>query len=339
MRAWKITVVAAAMSVAASCSGTEETAESPSAADQAVQVGSAQPDADPAGVGANELGAVPVLMYHRITTEATTVYDRSPKEFRAELERLAAEGYVPVTAAEYVTGKINIPAGRHPVVLTFDDSSPSQFSLRGDGTPDPRSAVGILLEVSRRHPGFRPVATMFVNGDPFEEPGGKRTLNWLHRHGFEIGNHTATHQNLGQASAAQVRTEIAGNQKAITGAVPGISVRTLALPFGIAPDPPGLAAEGESGGTRYHHQGVFLVGAGPAPSPFTAAFDPQNIPRIRSQGRRGEGADLASARWLDRLAAEDPARYTSDGDPATVSFPESSSAQPAPRSTAMARPY
>jgi hypothetical protein len=38
---------------------------------------------DPAAVGANELGVVPVLMYHRLVPNPASVYDRTPEDFRA----------------------------------------------------------------------------------------------------------------------------------------------------------------------------------------------------------------------------------------------------------------
>jgi len=57
-----------------------------------------------ARVKANELGQIPVLMYHRIIDKPQTTDDRTPAQFRAELERLAKENYVPITAAELVTG-------------------------------------------------------------------------------------------------------------------------------------------------------------------------------------------------------------------------------------------
>src|SRR3954449_12768600 len=57
-------------------------------------------------VHANELGQIPVIMYHRVLAHPATADDQTPQQFRAELERLASEKYVPITAAEYVTGKI-----------------------------------------------------------------------------------------------------------------------------------------------------------------------------------------------------------------------------------------
>ncbi|WP_235875328.1 polysaccharide deacetylase family protein, partial [Saccharopolyspora aridisoli] len=288
------------------------------------------PPPDPASVGANELGDVPVLMYHRITPAPSSVYDRTPADFRAELERLAREGYVPVTATEYASGKIDIPAGKHPVVLTFDDGSTSQFTVDPAGNPAPESAVGILLSVARANPDFRPVATMYVFNPPFEEPTGRRSLAWLHDNGFEIGNHTMNHPNLGRVSSAEAQQEIAGMQRVITDAVPGLRVDSIALPLGMHPDDERLASDGSADGVTYHHTSVMLVGSNPAPSPFATDFDPANVPRIRSQGPIGEDAGYGSAAWLDKLAADPASRYTSDGDPAKTSAPHSAGAQPAP---------
>ncbi|UGY94272.1 polysaccharide deacetylase family protein [Streptomyces gobiensis] len=276
---------------------------------------------------ANELASVPVLMYHQVIKNPGSVYDRTPKDFRAELERLAREGYVPVTAAEYSTGKLDIPAGTHPVVLTFDDSTASQLKLGSDGEPVDDCAVGILLDVAKKHPEFRPVATFFVNGEPFSGTGGDKALGWLHKNGFEIGNHTLNHAKLSGLPAAGVQREISANQKAITAHAPGTKVVSMGLPFGIQPDPAGLALSGSSAGVSYKHHGAYLVGSNPAPSPYATSFDPVGIPRIRSAGPDDEDAEFGSSRWLDKLADGTVSRYTSDGDPDRISYPKSSTAE------------
>ncbi|MFI6475715.1 polysaccharide deacetylase family protein [Streptomyces sp. NPDC050516] len=295
--------------------------------------------ADPATVQANELGAVPVLMYHQLVAEPKSVYDRTPQDFRAELERLAGERYVPVTAREFSSGKMDIPAGTHPVVLTFDDSTVSQFRLGTDGRPAPDTAVGILLDTARKHPGFRPVATFFVNADPFSEPGGRKSLDWLAKHEFEVGNHTLRHTALGTVDDDAAQKAIADNQKAITQAVPGLSVVSLALPNGSMSRSRQLALKGAADGVSYQHEGVYLVGADPAPSPFSTTFDPGAIPRIRSQAATGPEAQFTSTAWLDKLRDGTVKRYTSDGDPKKISFPKSEEARLAPAHRQAARPY
>ncbi|MDP9864149.1 MULTISPECIES: polysaccharide deacetylase family protein [Streptosporangium] len=277
-----------------------------------------------AKVRANELGQIPVLMYHRVVDKPTTQDDRTPAQFRAELERLAQEGYVPITAAEYVTGRIDIPAGRHPVVLTFDDSSPSQFDLDGVGAPKPLTAVAILQEVAQRHPGFRPVATFYVTRDMF----GKATpeeqaqmLMWLHDKGYDIGNHTRDHKSLRGKPEKQVNAEVAAGHQLITKLISTNPV-TLALPYGNQPDHKQWGLKGATDGVSYDYGGVFLAGYTPAMSPFSKNFDPLGIPRIRSMDKTGDCAKFCSTAWLDWLKANSDERYTSDGDVKSVAFPK-----------------
>jgi peptidoglycan/xylan/chitin deacetylase (PgdA/CDA1 family) len=273
-------------------------------------------------VGADELGRIPILMYHRVVAKPKSAYDRTPAEFTAELERLAAEDYVPVTTADLLAGKLDLPAGAHPVVLTFDDGDPSTFALTPGGEPAPGTAIRILLDVAAAHPRFRPVASLYVNERPFGGDG--RALRWLADHGFEIGNHTAKHTNLRRATEAAATAAITAGDDLIRQALPGYRVSTLALPYGAQPRREELALRGEG----YSYQGALLVGAGPAPSPCSPAFEPASIPRIRSQGS-GPEAEYGSAHWLDELGSAGGHRYTSDGDPSTLSYPRSAG-EPAP---------
>ncbi|RDI51107.1 peptidoglycan/xylan/chitin deacetylase (PgdA/CDA1 family) [Nocardia mexicana] len=293
----------------------------------------AAPAPDPAAVGANELGLVPVLMYHQLSPAPAGEYDQTPGEFRDELERLYREGYRPVTAAKYIAGEIDIPAGTHPVVLTFDDSTASQVSFAPDGTPAPDSAVGILADFAARHPDFPAVATFYVNDDLFgDDP---RALPWLAAHGYDIGAHTASHANLGNLDATGVQRELALNIRTIAAAAPGAPVRTMALPLGVSPADRALAVAGSWEGTPYSFDAVMLVGSEPAPSPY-GSIDPAAVPRIRS----GEGqVPFDSAYWLDHLATHPDQRYTSDGDPQRIAFPRNLSADLPAKWSARAHPF
>jgi len=273
-----------------------------------------------AKVKANELGQIPVLMWHRVIDKPATTDDRTPQQFRTELERLAREGYVPVTAAEMVTGKIGIPAGKHPVVLTFDDSSPSQLTLDEAGLPKKNTAVAILREVAAKYPGFRPVATFYVTRDMFgksvrEEQA--QMLLWLRDNGFDIGNHTRDHHNLRGRSHKEVEEQIGSIAKEINSLAYTKPV-TIALPYGNQPNKKEWAARG----ALYHHRGVFLAGYTPAPSPYSRSFDPLGIPRIRAMDKKGDCAQFCSTAWLDWLKSNPDMRFTSDGDVASVAFPK-----------------
>lgn len=293
---------------------------------------------DPRTIRANELGSIPVLMFHRVVQRGGE-YDLTPKDFRRQLQLLSDSGYVPIRAEDFVSGHIDVPAGKTPVVLTFDDSSREQFSYLPDGTIDPKTALGILLRFSAKHPAFPATGTFFVIRYPWGgTPNGSQMLGNLFERGFELGNHTLDHVNLSQLSPDEVQREIVLGQQLITDAAPSAQVRTLALPYGIYPSPHELAIKGSWDGQSYRYQGVFEVGAGPAPSPYGTAFDPLAIPRIRASPSRKE-ADLASGYWLRYLLLHPDQRYISDGDPSTVTVPKVLAGGVAPKFRGRVRTY
>jgi peptidoglycan/xylan/chitin deacetylase (PgdA/CDA1 family) len=293
-----------------------------------------------ASVRANELGEVPVLMYHQIRTDGGGDYDLTPDEFRLELQRLWREGYCPVRAIDLVTGKLDVPAGKSPVVLTFDDSTKEQLALDPAGEIKPETAIGIMLDFQRSHPDFELAGTFYPNREPFAGVGeGPELLRWLDEHGFELGNHTKDHIPLDQMSADEARRQLVLGRKVITGAVPEAKVRTVALPLGAWPTPRSVAWRGTWHGQSYAHEGVFLVGAEPAKSPFTRTFDRHAIPRIRTTPRGASDPAYGSSRWLDHLRRDPGRRYVSDGDPNTIAFPRRISDTLARRFRARSRPY
>ncbi|MEP7055914.1 MAG: polysaccharide deacetylase family protein [Actinomycetota bacterium] len=281
-------------------------------------------------------------MYHQIVPNpGLDRYNQTATQFKAELQTLYADGYVPVTAAALVAGTVDVPAGKHPVVLTFDDSTVSQFGLTKSGAPKEGTAVALLLAFSAAHPGFPAVATMYVNfaPPPFAGTNPAAGLRWLVEHGFEIGDHTLSHANLRKVGPVKAQAEIVADLNAINEAVPGYRVTTFALPFGVHPQPASLAWSGASGGAAYHFDGVMEVGSNPAHSPYSAAFDGTRIPRIRSQSLAGADAPYESKHWLQWLRANPALRYTSDGDPATISYPRNSKQSVAARFADRGRPY
>ncbi|MGN9836665.1 polysaccharide deacetylase family protein [Nonomuraea sp. H19] len=323
LRVWSGLGVVAATAILTGCNSQPDTAKvADTKADAAAKIKAirAAKEKAAAQVKANELGQIPVLMFHRIVDKPATTDDRSPQQFRADLERLVKDGYVPITAAEMVTGKIDIPAGKHPVVLTFDDSSPSQLTLNQMGVPEKNTAVGILKEMAARHPGFRPVATFYVTRDMFgkavrEEQA--QALTWLKENGFEIGNHTRDHLNLRGRPQKEVEEQIGTIAQQIT-ALSAIKPTTIALPYGNQPSKKVWALRGK----HYNHQGAFLAGYTPAPSPFSKTFEPAGIPRIKVMEKKGDCAQFCSYAWLDWLKSNPDMRYTSDGDVRTVAYPK-----------------
>ena len=302
----------------------------------------AKPPVDPASVKANELGLVPVLMYHRITPTVTGEYDRSPEDFRAELQRIFAEGYRPVRTIDLVRGQLDVPAGTTPVVLSFDDGYPDQFRYTPDGKIDPTCGIGILFDVARQFPDCRPVASMNINKSPFglsDSAKVKVGLTDLDKRGIEVANHTYGHDNLSKLDPESIQKDFVLLQRLVHDAVPGAAVRTIALPFGVWSKDRGLTHTGSYDGESYTNEGILLVGANPSPSPFSAKFDPLQIPRIRSTSYGNGKIPMTTTYWLDYLKANPGQRYISAGNPGKVTFPKALAATLAPALAGKANPY
>lgn len=328
-----------------SCAGQSDKVEAPPV-NPPVAIGdpSASPSAstapvgsvDAASVGANELGQVPVMMYHVVKENPAGDYDQSPAEFKAELERLYQEKYRPVTALDYISGKIDIPAGMHPVVLTFDDSTVSQAQIGPDGQPTADTALGIMEAFEKQYPDWKSTATFYVNNGSFAD---EKVIPWLVQNGYEVGSHTATHANLKQLGDAGVQKEIATNVAYIESlAGNGYTVKTFARPLGIAPNNRVLAYQGSHEGKSYSFVGVMLVGSNPAKSVFHTDFDPTGFGIARIRSGRGE-QQLDSGYWLTQMAKNTKTIYTSDGDPNKISFPKAEEAKLDSQYTDRAAPY
>ena len=305
-----------------------------------VEEEAAAPPVDPAEVGANELGVVPVVMYHQLREDGGSVYDMTEEEYRQELEWMFDNGYRPITTSQLARGEIDVPAGTKPVVLTYDDSTASQAQLTEDGELDPTTSLGILVEIAARYDDVEPRASVYViSGSLFGgTAAGEQVLEVLHGHGMEIGNHTHTHPNLRGLAPAEVSDELATNVAVVTELVPDAEVVTLSLPLGVWPEDRSLAVSGSSAAGSYDHEGILLVGANPAPSPFHAEFDPLAIPRIRSNV--DPAAELESTWWFEVIeAGGSNAPYVSDGNPDTISFPSELADRLDPAHADRANPY
>lgn len=272
---------------------------------------------------ANELGRVMILEYHKIDYPEER-WTRTPENFRRDLETLHARGYRLQSLTSLVEGRITVPAGTTPVVLTFDDSSAGQFRyLERNGAPeiDPKSGVGVLEAFIRENPDFGRAATFFVlpgakpPNNLFNQPALEgRKLRWLVEQGYELGNHTLWHANLGKYDEATVRAQLAEAQVWVQRHVPQYRLRTLALPHGVYPRDVTWALSGTAKGTTYRHEAILMVAGGAAPSPFARSFDPVRLPRIQAVER-----DLRH--WLSHFDRTPGDRYISDGNPDTLTIP------------------
>jgi hypothetical protein len=272
---------------------------------------------------ANELGRVMILEYHKVDYPEER-WTRTPENFRRDLETLYARGYRLQSLNALLDGRITVPAGTTPVVLTFDDSSPGQFRYienNGSFDIDPKCAVGILEAFLKDKPDFGRAATFFVlpgASKPnrlFNQPEHEgRKLQYLVSRGYEIGNHTLWHANLGKYEEPVVRTQIAEAQQWIQRHVPDYRIRTIALPHGVYPRDVSWALRGQAKGTSYEHDAILMVAGGAAPSPFARGFDPTRLPRIQAVER-----DLNT--WLTWFDKNPNDRFVSDGNPGAITIP------------------
>ena len=290
-------------------------------------------------LGVNELGAVPVLMYHTFTTgEATDIWMRNLEDFRNDLLWLYDHNFHVISLRDLVDNTIDVPAGKHPVVLTFDDASANQFQFvvaeNGELVPSPASAVGVLEAFFADHPDFGRGGHFAVTGHLCfaneDDPAGVNTwethcpqkLQWLSDHGYEVGNHTWNHPNLSAIDGESVNNEVARTAAFINAAVqgPGNQATILTLPFGELP------AEGTDGydylvngvwwdGHRHEIDAITLVNGGPMYSPSSSRFDPYRIMRFNTDPD-------SLAVWFGIMERGEIHVYTSDGDPATVVIPD-----------------
>jgi hypothetical protein len=271
----------------------------------------------------NELGKIPILEYHLIQPEPG-YWARSAQEFKNDLELLYQAGYRSQGLSDYVRGKIDQPAGTHPVIFTFDDSSPGQFRYlirNGKKEIDPDCAVGIFLAFRQRHPDFGMKATFFVLpaaaqphklfGQPEFESEKLRELAAL---GFEIGNHTLWHANLSKYGEGTVRKQLGLAVQTIQAAVPGYNVHTLSLPFGAYPKDIAWAVSGSYKDVSYRNDAILRVSGGSASSPFSLHRDLLRLPRFQVSGKELQ-------RLINYFEKHPAEIFVSDGKADTVTFP------------------
>ncbi len=94
---------------------------------------------------------------------------------------------------------------------------------------------------------------------------------------------------------------------------------SLALPFGGYPRSTESLLAGTWDDQEYVNKGILLVGAEPAPSPFSRKFNPLAIPRIR-------GSQEELDKWLGEFEKYPDERFVSDGRSETVTIRQGRSA-------------
>lgn len=296
----------------------------------------ALPEAELAELGVNELGRVLVMEWHKIEG-VDGRWENSLATFKAQLAELRDRGYRPVSAGEFIEGTFPIPAGTTPVLLTFDDSYKEHFYFGEDGEPAADSVVGILQAMEQQDPTFRAKAVFsFYWPYPFREtdrPLIERKLRWLVDNGFDLANHTYTHDNLREMTDAEVVDNLSKAEAELRAVVgEDHRVRVMTLTQGIWPQNKDLAMRGEGNGITYEHDIALEVGFMPTRSPHHAEYDPRSVQRVQAWLEEYE-------KWIAWMDEEPGRRFVSDGDPTTVTYPVSWQDVAAPRDGLQVRTY
>jgi len=272
----------------------------------------------------DESGGIPILMYHHVCASLDTVYNVPPAVFENQLLQLYEAGFVLVSLSDYYEDAFRVPAGRKPLVLTFDDGHADNFRLLPDGSIDPDCAVGVIEAFAREHPDFGHTAVFFLNAGVWVVPFGDATtagdkLLWLVENGYEIGNHTADHVNLRRCDPYQVRRQIGLCQAALYDLCPELEgrVRFFAYPYGRTPGDPEsfeAVAAGSFDGVEYRMDLAFVTWDNLAPNPADPTFRQQRLAMPRIEMHTREGGNGHTPRWL----ANHENLYVSDGAPGST---------------------
>ena len=289
--------------------------------------------------GINELGTVPIMMYHGIVNMKSNDtnytggnvdkdgYNRTTEAFREDLEFYYKNGYRMIRLTDYIDGNIDVEYGKSPIILTFDDGNENNFKVNGideDGNLiiDENCAIGILESFKEKYPDYNITATFFVNGGLFNQPEyNEKILKWLVENGYDVGNHTENHLDIKKSSSDQVNKEIVSVYKQLDEIIPGQYVNIIALPFGSPYNKEHenfkYVLNSTYDNSTYETKAALRVGWDAEYSPFDVNFDPTFLKRCRAYDNNGVEFDIEMVFKLLKNK-----RYISDGNVDTIVISE-----------------
>ena len=282
----------------------------------------------------NELGNVPIMMYHGIhnlrNSDTNYIggnvdkdgYNRTVEAFRGDLEYYYQNGYRMIRLNDYINGDIDVAIGKSPIILTFDDGKENNFKVIGEENGelviDPNCAVGVLEEFKKKYPDYHVTATFFVNSGIFQqEEYNEKILKYLIEHGYDVGNHTLTHPDFTKISESEALKEVGGMYQILENMIPGKYVPIIAMPFGspYRSTHPNfqIMLKGTYGDFTYETKATLRVGWEAEVSPFDKEFQSNYLKRIRAYDNNGVDFDITM-----NFQLLENNRYISDGDKGTV---------------------
>lgn len=283
----------------------------------------------------NELGTVPIMMYHGIINKPSSEtgntggnvdkdgYNRTAEAFREDLEFYYKNNYRMVRLVDYVNGKIDVEYQKSPIVLTFDDGNDNNLKVTGLDSEgniiiDENCAVGILESFKKKYPDFKVTATFFVNSTLFNQSEyDEKIITWLVENGYDVGNHTENHLDIKASSSDKVQKEIVTVYNQLEEIIPGKYVKIIALPFGSPyskeHDNFKYVLNSTYDNKTYETIAALRVGWEPEVSPFHKNFDKTFLKRVRAYDNNGKDFDIKMS--FDMLENK---RYISDGNVNTI---------------------
>lgn len=287
----------------------------------------------------DELGEVPILMYHGIhdmkNSETDYVggnvdkdgYQRTSEAFRNDLEFYYENNYRMIRLSDYVDGNIDVELGKSPLIITFDDGLSNNIKVTGldkDGNIiiDPNSAVGILESFKKKYPDYNVTATFFVNGGLFGQPKyNEKIIKWLVDNGYDVGNHTYSHVDFKEVGTEETQKEVGSIYEKLENIIPNKYVNIIALPFGspysIDHENMDYIFNTKYNGKTYNTKSALRVGWKSEESPYSINFNPKFLKRIRAYDNNGEEFDIEM-----NFKLLETTRYISDGDKSTIVIPK-----------------
>lgn len=292
---------------------------------------------DYAALQVNELGNVPIMMYHGIHNIEDNKYtggnvdkdgyQRTAKAFREDLEFYYQNGYRMIRLNDYVNGIIDVEAGKSPIILTFDDGLENNLKVTGLDSNgniiiDPNSAVGVLEEFKKKYPDFNITATFFINGGIFNQNEyNEKILHWLVDNGYDVGNHSYNHADFTTIDYTKSIKEIGSVYNILEKYIPNQYVNIVALPFGSPYEKKhsnmSAIMSGTYEGKEYRTIAALRVGWEAESSPFSSSFDKTFLKRIRAYDNNGVEFDIEMNFKILKNN-----RYISDGDKTTITVPK-----------------
>lgn len=287
----------------------------------------------------DELGEVPIMMYHGIQYKKNSDtqyvggnidkdgYQRTSESFINDLEFYYQSGYRMIRLTDYVDGIVDVELGKSPIILTFDDGLSNNINVtgideKGNIIIDPNCAIGILESFKEKYPDFNVTATFFINAGLFQQKEyNEQILKWLVDNGYDIGNHTYSHVNFTEIDTVKTQEEVGLMYNILNNIISDKYVNIVALPFG---SPYSLEHENMEyifnsnyNGKNYETKAALRVGWKAESSPYHIEFNPKFLKRIRAYDNNGEEFDIQmNFKLLEKN------RYISDGNIRKVVIPE-----------------